>query len=156
MPVYYFDTSAILKRYRNELGTDVVDRLFDSPQGDSQFYISFLTILELTSSILRLVKGGQLSQSVADDMLARFSQDIPDTFRLAPLTDAILNGAVTVVGRHQFRSGDAIHLATASSIFSLAPESEGILVSSDSELLSAATNSGMGVLNPQDSDLPSG
>jgi predicted nucleic acid-binding protein len=156
MPVYYFDTSAILKRYRNELGTDVVDRLFDSPQGDSQFYISFLTILELTSSILRLVKGGQLSQSVADDMLARFSQDIPDTFRLAPLTDAILNGAVTVVGRHQLRSGDAIHLATASSIFSLAPESEGILVSSDSELLSAAANSGMGVLNPQDSDLPSG
>ena len=147
MPVYYFDTSAILKRYRNELGTDVVDRLFDSPQGDSQFYISFLTILELTSSILRLVKGGQLSQSVADDMLARFSQDIPDTFRLAPLTDAILNGAVTVVGRHQLRSGDAIHLA---------PESEGILVSSDSELLSAAANSGMGVLNPQDSDLPSG
>jgi len=72
MPVYYFDTSAILKRYRNELGTDVVDRLFDSPQGDSQFYISFRTILELTSSILRLVKGGQLSQSVADDMLARF------------------------------------------------------------------------------------
>ena len=119
MPVYYFDTSAILKRYRNELGTDVVDRLFDSPQGDSQFYISFRTILELTSSILRLVKGGQLSQSVADDMLARFSQDIPDTFRLAPLTDAILNGAVTVVGRQQLRSGDAIHLATASSIFSL-------------------------------------
>jgi len=75
---------------------------------------------------------------------------------LAPLTDAILNGAVTVVGRHQLRSGDAIHLATASSILSLAPESEGILVSSDSELLSAAANSGMGVLNPQDSDLPSG
>ena len=152
MPVYYLDTSAILKRYRNEPGTEAIDRLFDSPQADSQFYISFLTILELTSGILRLVKGRQLSQNVADDMLARFRQDTQDTVRILPLTDAIVNGAVAVVEQHQLRSADAIHLATASSIFSLAPDSECVLVSSDRELLSAAGNSGMGVLNPQDSD----
>ena len=156
MPVYYLDTSAILKRYRNEPGTEAIDRLFDSPQPDSQFYISFLTILELTSSILRLVKGGQLTQNLADNMLARFQEDTQDTLRILPLTDAILNGAVAVVEQHQLRSADAIHLATASSIFSLAPEAEAILVSSDRELLAAAANSGMGVLDPQDSDSRSG
>lgn len=156
MPVYYLDTSAILKRYRNEQGTEAVDRLFESPHDDSQFYISLLTILELTSSILRLVKGGQLSQNVADDILARFREDIPGIVQVLPLTDAILNSAVVVVEQHQLRSADAIHLATASSIFSLAPELEGVMVSSDRELLSAAGNSGMGVLDPQESGPRSG
>jgi hypothetical protein len=61
-----------------------------------------------------------------------------------------VNDAVAVVERHQLRSGDAIHLATAATIFRLAPDSETILVSSGRELLEAAIGSGMGVLNPQD------
>ena len=153
MPVFYLDTSAIVKRYRDEPGTEAIDRLFDVPEADTRFYTSFLTALELTSSILRLVKGGQLSQNLADNMLARFRQDTQGTVRILPLTDAIVNGAVTVVEQHQLRSADAIHLATASSIFSLAPESESILVSSDMEFLSAAANSGMGVLDPLNRDL---
>ena len=156
MPVYYLDTSAILTRYRNELGTETIDRLFDSPQAGSQFYTSFLTTLELTSSVLRLVKGGQLGQNVAANMLARFRQDSHESIRVLPLSDAIVNGAVAVVEQHQLRSADAIHLATASSIFTLALESETVLVSSDRELLEAAANSSMGVLDPQDIDPRSG
>ena len=150
MPVFYLDTSAIVKRYRNELGTEAIDSLFDEPQDDTKFYTSFLTTLELTSSILRLVKGGQLGRSVADGMLARFRQDSHETIRVLPMTDAIVNDAVAVVERHQLRSGDAIHLATAAAIFRLAPDLEAVLVSSDRELLVAAVDSGMGVLNPQD------
>ena len=156
MPVYYMDTSALVKRYRNEPGTEAIDRLFDVRQADTRIYTSFLTALELTSSILRLVKGGQLSQNLADNMLARFRQDTQGTVRILPLTDAIVNDALAVVEQHQLRSADAIHLATASSIFSLAPELESILVSSDRELLSAAANSGMGVLDPQDNELRTG
>ena len=151
MPVFYLDTSAIVKRYLNEPGTQAIDRLFfDETRADTKFYTSFLTTLELTSSILRLVKGGQLGRSVADNILARFRQDSHGTIRILPLTDAILNGAVTVVEQHQLRSADAIHLATAGTIFRLAPESETVLVSSDLELLEAAVGFGMAVLNPQD------
>ena len=150
MPVFYLDTSAIVKRYRFEPGTGAIDRLFDVRQDNTKFYTSLLTTLELTSSILRLVKCGQLGKSVADGMLARFRQDSHDTIRVLPMTDAIVNDAVAVVERHQLRSGDAIHLATAATIFRLAPDSETILVSSDRELLEAAIGSGMGVLNPQD------
>ena len=204
MPVYYLDTSAIVKRYRNEPGTEAIDRLFDEPQADTKFYTSFLrkchaeparlrrakylgwgvtprfprslaplgmttggpfslavvphvmghgrfpTTLELTSSILRLAKGGQLGRSVADSMLARFRQESLETIRVLPLTDAIVNDAVAAVEQHQLRFADAIHLATAATIFKLAPDSETILVPSDRELLEAAMGSGMGVLNPQD------
>ncbi len=131
MPVYYLDTSAIFKRYRDEPGTEALDTLFDASQADTSFYTSFLTTLELTSSVLRLVKGGQIGRNVADNILARFREDTPDPIRVLPLTDAIVNGAVAVVETHALRSADAIHVATASTIFSLAPELEGVLVSSD-------------------------
>ena len=150
MPVFYLDTSAIVKRYRNEPGTEAIDRLFGVPQTGTEFYTSFLTTLELTSSILRLVKGGQLGQPRADNVLARYRQDSQGTIQIWPLTDAIVNGAVRVVEQHQLRSGDAIHLATATTIFRLAPASETVLVSSDRELLDSAMQSGMSVLDPQD------
>jgi predicted nucleic acid-binding protein len=57
MPVFYLDTSALVKRYRTEPGTEVVEELFaGAPPGD-EFFISFLSIIELTSAVLRLVKG---------------------------------------------------------------------------------------------------
>ena len=153
MPIYYLDTSAIVKRYRNEPGTETIDRLFDDPQPESRFYTSFLTTLELTSSILRLARGAQISRIMADSVLARFRQDSQGAIRVWPLTDAIVNGAVAVVEQHLLRSADAIHLATAASIFGLAPDSERVLVSSDQELLAAAIQSGMGVVNPQQADV---
>ena len=35
MAVYYLDTSAILKRYRTEKGTDVVDALYEATRPDA-------------------------------------------------------------------------------------------------------------------------
>ena len=156
MPIYYLDTSAIVKRYVDEQGTNVMDRLLDNAGSDSRFYTSLLSTLEFTSVITRLANGGQLEREAAFIVLARFRQDLREIFRLWPLDASILRAALAVVERHALRSADAIHLATASSIFSLAPELDGILVSSDRELLSAAVSSGVGVLDPQNSGLRSG
>ena len=150
MPVYYLDTSAIVKRYLEEQGTEVMDRLLDDTGPHNSFYTSWLSILELTSAILRLANGGRLTRDAADTVLARFRQVIGETILLWPVDDSILRAALAVVERHQLHSGDAVHLATAATIFRLAPDAETILVSSDRELLEAAMGSGMGVLNPQD------
>ena len=152
MSIYYLDTSAIVKLYVDEPGTEVMDRLLDGISSDDRFYTSWLSILELTSVILRLAKGGRLAPEAADPILARFRNDIEETIRLWPLEDSVLSAALVVVERHALRAPDAIHLATATSIFGLAPESEAVLVSSDRELLEAATQSGMGILDPQDQD----
>ena len=37
MAVYYLETSALLKRYRTEKGTDLLDELFDSKQESEIF-----------------------------------------------------------------------------------------------------------------------
>lgn len=133
-----------------------MDRLLDDAGADSEFYTSSLSNLEFTSAITRLANGRRLERELAFIVLARFRRDMTVIYKMWPLDASILTLALTVVERHALRSADAIHLATASSVFSLAPESERILVSSDRELLSAAANSGMGVLNPQNGGLPSG
>ena len=46
MPVYYLDTSAIVKRYLEEQGTEVMDRLLDDTGPHNSFYTSWLSILD--------------------------------------------------------------------------------------------------------------
>ena len=149
MPIFYLDTSAVVKRYRSERGTEVIARLFDDPESEDRFYSSFLSILEFTSGILCLVKGDQLRERVANEVLARFRRDIREIFRGWPLDNDIVTEAVAVVERHKLRSGDAIHLATAISLFSIATGPQVVMVTSDRELLRAAEVSGITTLDPQ-------
>ncbi|MGB9659240.1 MAG: type II toxin-antitoxin system VapC family toxin [Nitrososphaerales archaeon] len=44
MVIFYFDTSAIVKRYHKELGSNVVDKIFEFKEHG--FAISFWTVLE--------------------------------------------------------------------------------------------------------------
>ena len=150
MPIFYLDTSAILKRYRREIGTEAIDDLIGNAQPEDRFYTSILSTLELTSALMRLVKGGQLGGSVAEAASAAFRQDIQEIFRVWPLDDSTVATAIPVVEQHKLRSIDAIHLATAIAIFAAAGDENTILVSSDMELLEAAASSGIDVLNPQD------
>ena len=48
---YYFDTSALVKRYHVEKGTSHLDAVFAEP--DATFIIASITIAELTVAIAR-------------------------------------------------------------------------------------------------------
>ena len=68
MAFYYLDTSAIVKMYVDEPGTDFVVQLINNSQPSDRFYISFLTVLEFTSAIMRKVKGNTLREEVAAEI----------------------------------------------------------------------------------------
>jgi predicted nucleic acid-binding protein len=54
MTIFYLDTSALVKRYKTEEGSDMIDNLYDNlPRGHSMA-TSFLTVLEFVSAIRRL------------------------------------------------------------------------------------------------------
>lgn len=149
MAIFYLDTSALVKRYRNEQGTEVVDQLVVVSAPEDRFYFSFLSVIELTSSIMRLVKGGQLPEGIAREILARFRQDIRDLFQVWPLNEDIARSAVWVAEEHRLRSGDAIHMATALTVSSLAHGVSFVLVSADQELLEAAASAVITTLDPE-------
>jgi len=130
MPVFYLDTSALVKRYRTERGTEVVEALLANPLSEDRFFISFLSIIELTSGVLRLAKGGQLLEDTANEILARFRRDVRELFRVWPIDDEITADA----SRRLSNTGCG------------AP---AVMVSSDRELLDAAAAAGLGAFDPQ-------
>ena len=148
MAHFYLDTSAVVKRYRTEPGTDVMSTLLEQPTPDDRFYVSFLLVLEFTSGILRLVRGSRVRQSTADGIIARFRQDARDLLRIWPLDDSILGSAISVVHNHRLRSADAIHLATALAVSSVEANVPLTLVTSDAELAEAGQAAGLETLTP--------
>jgi predicted nucleic acid-binding protein len=149
MPVFYIDTSALVKRYRTEQGTGVVEALLSDPRPEDRFFLSFLSIIELTSGVLRLARGRQLREETAREILARFRGDIRTFFRIWPLNEEVAADALSQVEEHRLRSADALHLATAQRIASLASGATVVMVSSDQELLDATHAAGLTTLDPK-------
>ena len=73
-----------MKRYRSEPGTEVVEMLLKNPRSEDRFFLSFLSILELTSGILRLAKAGQLRDATATQIPARFRSDVLELYKSGP------------------------------------------------------------------------
>ena len=76
MAIFYLDTSVIVKRYRAEKGTEVIDQLLDAFLPDDRFYISFLSVLELTSAVTRLVNSGHIDEDESIQIYTLFFRDI--------------------------------------------------------------------------------
>lgn len=151
MPVFYLDTSAIVKIYHSERGSEVIDELLENSVPEDQFHTSSLTLLEGISAIERLADLGQLDRALVRSALARFRRDIHDRFHLWPISNEIIAEAASVVGQYRLRSADAIHLATALSISLLGLASQTVMVSSDRRLIRLTQAAGLAALDPTDS-----
>src|SRR5262245_63859774 len=66
MATFYLDTSAVLKRYRTETGTDVVEELYEGRASQDSLITSLFTCLEFESVVIRALKGKLLTQEAYD------------------------------------------------------------------------------------------
>ena len=148
MTVYYLDTSALVKRYWIEQGTELVDRPVEARTGTDRFVSSFLTILEVTSATYRFTGSGLLPENVGLEILRRFRRDLDEHFGVWPLDEGTLSRAVQVVEQYRLRSADAIHLATALGVASAVGPVVPVMVSADRELCQAAATAGLHVIDP--------
>ena len=74
MPVYFFDTSALVKRYHVEAGSETVNALFDNP--DAVFVVASITITEFVSAFTRKLNEGVITAEDFRVCLSEFSKDI--------------------------------------------------------------------------------
>lgn len=82
MALFYLDTSAIVKRYRAEPGTELIDALFDERAPPEQLTSSFLAVLEMMSVVHRLRTAREIREDVADDIIARFRRDMDERIQI--------------------------------------------------------------------------
>ena len=150
MAAFYFDSSALVKRYSTETGTKFVVDLA-RPSAKNRFYSAKITEIEVCATISRKRKGLTLSAASADKALKRLRRNFSDNFNRLDLTDAIINEAVRLAEKHALRGYDAVQLATAL-VANRKRLNEDltalIFVSADSELNKSAQSEGLAIENP--------
>ena len=109
---YYFDPSALFKRYIFEHGTELVDRIFSVAKA---IYISNLTIVELISNLKRMNEVDQsMEASTFTAIKNQFFKDIDESIiTIIPLNSPIIIDAVNLIQGTYITPIDSLQLATA-------------------------------------------
>lgn len=151
MTAYFFDSSAIIKRYVNETGTPWVISIAD-PAAGARVYVTAITGVEVVSAITRrLVNTKTISQADAAVALSSFRRDFSSEYRVITVSDPVIARGMALAEQYALRGYDAVQLAAAVEMndrrLSLgAPPL--IMVASDKSLLATATAEGLTANDP--------
>ena len=139
MADYFFDSSALVKAYIAETGTNWVRTIIDDEQ--HQIYISQLTELEVVAALTRRFRIGDLTLQERDQAARDVRQDCA-SYLGVDVTDEIIESSIDLALRHNLRAYDAAQLASALKVKNVLSNNHGFrgvtLVSSDLELNDAS------------------
>lgn len=144
MSQHFVDSSALVKRYVREEGTDRVLELMDAGH---RLIVSRLALVEITSASVRRARTGDLSQDAMNSILATLESEFRARFDVIELRGAVITRATDLIRSHALRTADAIQLACAV-VARGGSETPISFVSSDLELNEAAKSEGFEVFDP--------
>lgn len=150
MTVYYADSSALLKRYAEEIGSERVQALCE-PGAAHVIAIAQIGLVEIAAAIGMKHRRGELSSSDRDDLLRDVQRDGRTLYWLVDVDLDIITRAIELTRRQKLRGYDAVHLACALFVKETMPGRglpEPVLLCADQDLLKAAQNEGMLTENP--------
>jgi uncharacterized protein len=152
MATYFFDSSALGKRYHPETGTADVNRLFNEQH--SRHFIARLAVVEVQSALVRKVREGLISLTDLDVVRQRFLEEITQRrLQVVRMTDLHYHTAERLIrqygpqpGQPRLRTLDALQLAVALEVRQ--QTQLNFFVSADENQCSAAKAEQLVVLNP--------
>jgi uncharacterized protein len=150
MPDYFYDTSALVKRYHTELGTDNVDLIFADPTATHT--VSQLAAVELLSAFAIKVRMGAVPASSILAASAKFQSDLAGRIiRVLRMRDEHYRIAEELLMRHSVQPGlrtlDALHVAVALDLHQQRQMTH--LVAADLNVCAVALAEGLSVINPE-------
>lgn len=148
MKIYYFDSSALVKRYHFEKRTKTVDNIIYELEKGDEAVISYFAVLEIISALRRKLKNKEITKKVFDMAIATFLSEVTEYFSVRPIDEQILSIATDLVIEHGLRAADSLHLATAKEIADFTGKSI-VFIASDKELLDAAVLEKIEILDPE-------
>lgn len=150
MAAYFFDSSALVKRFARETGTAWVINLF-KPASGNRIYIARITYVEVISAIVRRVKGNSLRPLDGAKALTRFRRMFNQNLLKIELSNRLIDDAARLAENYALRAYDAVQLAAALEIHTERQKVKAsllTLVSADDTLNAAASSEGLIVDNP--------
>lgn len=107
--ICYLNSSALVKRYVTERGSEEVARL----TGESEILGTvLLSRAEVVAALAKAVRVAALSEDAASAARQRFESEWMDLVRLA-VPEAVVTRAAELAWSHGLRGYDALHLAAA-------------------------------------------
>ncbi len=131
----FFDTSAFVKRYVSEAGTDVVLEWCDRA---TEIGLSGIALPEIISAFCRLHREARITDTQYRQLKSLLLADIEDA-AVCDLTPAVLGQAVSSLETSVLRGMDAIHIGSAVVL------QADVFVSADARQLEAAARAGLRV-----------
>lgn len=151
MSDYYFDSSALAKRYLSEVGTAWVRGLV-SPTAGHTIWIAEIAEAEVASALAARQRAPRgITRQERDAAVALLALHCGSEYRLVALNRPILDAAIDLTQRHRLRAYDAVQLATAlaANAALLAAGLPGLIfVVADSDLGAAARAEGLTADDP--------
>ena len=156
MNFFYIDSSALVKRYHKEKGTDLVDALLDFllAKKPTHLITSMWAIPETIATLNRKKNEGKIEATQLIDILANLLTEI-DIFDTITVDEERILGSIPYITMHNLNSSDALHLSAIKEAGEIAKYVEGtiIVITSDKRLLKASEDEGFKALNPEEVEM---
>jgi len=150
MTTYFMDSSGIVKRYAEEIGTRWIQALCDVQTG-STIAMAQIGIVEVAAALARKRRDSSISEGEYQGAMRDFIRDAQQQYQMVATGQEVINLAVELTRRQMLRGYDAVQLASAMILNRalLAQELPALIfVSADDNLLAAARNEGPSVDHP--------
>ena len=151
MAIYFLDSTALIKRYVDEIGTEWV-RGIAEPAMDNRVYVAQTTLVEVASAVNCRQRDGNISGEEADHIVSNIQRHFAEQYTVLIIGADTIDHAVNSAIRHRLRTCAAIQLAAAMVLFLQCQEDNLPLtfISTDAALNDAACREGITVEDPND------
>jgi hypothetical protein len=146
MPYYYFDSTALVKRYNMERGTRVVNKLM--VKRGKVAVLPTWTVTDFYSVLSNRAQAGDITRDDCYSVIYKFEIESQQGLYqfLSPTMQTYLATKELALEYPSLRSPQVLHLALALELKPL----RLTVVSADAELLTASRSAGLHIINPED------
>jgi len=136
----YFDTSALIKKYIFEAGSEQVDELMNKAD---RVFVSEITEIESYSTFKRLSVEKAINENEYDILKNEFEFD-NQYFDHVGFDENIINTAKSLIEKYQLKTLDSIQLGSAL----ILKEEIDYFVACDEKLIASGKKEGLRIINP--------
>lgn len=150
MTAYFFDSSALVKRYIIETGSAWI-RQITVPQTGNLIFVVRITWVEVRSTFARRQREGSLTLGTLTRLVQTLRSDFNTQYQVIELDSTIAETAGLLVSQHPLRAYDAVQLASLLRIqaaFAQTSSNQLVFLCADNRLLSVAAALGVAIDNP--------
>jgi predicted nucleic acid-binding protein len=146
LSLFFLDTSALVKLYVQEPGTERLLHMIGN-SSENRIAVLSLSVVEARSAIRRRQRAGDIDQNAADFVLESLQKHMESRFIRQAVNDTLIDTALQVIDRYALRAYDAMQLAGCLMLNAI-ERRFWTFVCSDHQLLDAASQENISVFDP--------